>query len=130
MGNISIGEFKPPKWLKLTPDAYKRALNREALALTKRDRKRGGTYAVKEALRAVHCAFHNCDGTDPYDGMPLDEDQLRRIPMVAHRNQEPIAEYEILSRQTYLAKSDMTADEYLNHCKAVVAFRETQKEKG
>ena len=141
---MDISDFKPPKWLKLTPDAYKRVLNREALGLTKRDRRRGGRYPVKEALVAVHSAFHNCNGTDPYDGMPLEGEQLKpmngndrinndftckkhlvRIPTVGHLHQGPIAEFEILSRQTYIAKNEMTADEYLNHCKAVVSMSET-----
>ena len=68
---MNISDFNPPKWLKLTPDDYKRVLNREARRLTKHDRRRGGRYQVKEALVAVHNAFHNCNGTDPYDGMPL-----------------------------------------------------------
>ena len=47
---------------------------------------------------------------------------LERMPTVGHLHQEPIAEFEILSRQTHRAKNEMTADEYLNHCKAVVSF--------
>ena len=141
---MNISDFNPPKWLKLTPDDYKRVLNREALGLTKRDRRRGGRYPVKEALVAVHNAFHNCNGTDPYDGMPLEGEQLkpisgsdrlgidftckkhlRRMPTVGHLHQEPIAEFEILSCQTHTAKNEMTADEYFNHCKAVVSLSET-----
>ena len=144
MNDINIHDFKPPPWLKLTPDAYKRVLNREALTLTRRDRRRGGIYQVKEALVAVHNAFHSCDGTDPYDGMPLDGEQLiiikrsdqrgnslstkkhlQRMPTVGHLHQQPIAEFEILSRQTHRAKSEMTADEYLKHCRAVTSFSDT-----
>ena len=129
---MNISDFNPPKWLKLTPDDYKRVLNREARRLTKHDRRRGGRYQVKEALVAVHNAFHNCNGTDPYDGMPLEGEQLkpisgsdrldinftckkhlRRMPTVGHLHQEPIAEFEILSCQTHTAKNEMTADEYL-----------------
>ena len=99
---------------------------------------------MKEALVAVHNAFHNCNGTDPYDGMPLLGEQLkpisgsdrldinftckkhlRRMPTLEHLHQEPNAEFEILSRQAYIAKNEMTADEYLNHCKAVVSLSET-----
>ena len=142
--SMGISDFKPPKWLKLTSDDYKRILNLEAIYLTKRDRRRNGRYQVKEALVAVHNAFHNCNGTDAYDGMPLEWEQLkpkkgsdrlginftckkhlRRMPTVGHLHQEPIAEFEILSRQTYTAKNEMTADEYLNHCKAVVSLSET-----
>jgi hypothetical protein len=79
---------------------------------------------VKEALVAVHNAFHNCNGTDPYDGMALAGEQLkpisgsdrlginftskkhlRRIPTVKHLHQEPIAEFEILSRQVSILKT-------------------------
>ena len=120
---MDISHFKPPKWLKLTPDDYKRILIREALCITKRYCRRGGRYQVKEALAAVQNTFHNCNGTDPYDGMPLEGEQLkpkkgsdrlginfnckkhlRRMPTVGHLHQEPITEFEILSRQTYTAK--------------------------
>ena len=113
------------------------------MCLTKSDRRRGGRYQVKEALMAVHNAFHNCNGTDPYHGMALEGEQLkpkrgsdrlginftckkhlRRMPTVGHLHQEPIAEFEILSRQTYTAKNEMTADEYLNYRKAVVSLSE------
>jgi hypothetical protein len=72
LNDVNIGDFNPPKWLKLTPDDYKRILNLEAMYLTKHDRRRGGRYQVKEALVAVHNAFHNCKGTDAYDEMPLE----------------------------------------------------------
>ena len=140
---MKIRDFDPPLWLKITPNAYKRVLNREALSLTRRDRRRGGTYQAKEAIMAVHKAFHNCDGTDPYDGIPLDGEQLmpinrgdrlnssltrqkclKRMPTVGHVHQKPIAEFEILSRQTHKAKNEMTSDEYLSHCRAVVSFRQ------
>ena len=112
--------------------------------MKKRDRRRDGRYQVKEALAAVQNTFHNCNGTDPYDGMPLEGEQLkpkkgsdrlginfnckkhlRRIPTVGHLHQEPITEFEILSRQTHQAKSEITAEEYLNHCRAVASFSDT-----
>ena len=52
---------------------------------------------------------------------------LRRMPTVGHLHQEPIAEFEILSCQTHTAKNEMTADEYLNHCKAVVSLAKQQQ---
>ena len=141
---MDISHFKQPKWLKLTLDDYKRILIREALCMTKHDRRRGGRCQVKEALAAVQKTFHNCNGTDPYDGMPLAGEQLkpisgsdrlginitskkhlRRMPTVEHLHQEPIAEFVILSCQTHTAKNEMTTDEYLNHCKAVVSLSET-----
>ena len=62
----------PPSWLDIDPDSYKRLLNRTAVTITKRARKRGATYQVREAIDAIHAAFQRCDGTDPYDGLPLD----------------------------------------------------------
>jgi hypothetical protein len=35
------------------------------------------------------------------------------MPTVGHVHQKPIAEFEILSRQTHKAKNEMTSDEYL-----------------
>ena len=42
----------------------------------KRDRKRGGTYRVKEAMDAIHEAMHRSDGIDPYDGQAMDSELL------------------------------------------------------
>ena len=115
------------------------------MGLTKRDRRRGGRYQVKEALVAVHKAFHNSNGTDPYDMMPLEGAQimprnrsdqrlginftfkknLRIMPTVGHLHKKPIAEFEILSRETCTAKNEMTADEYHNHYKANMSFGKT-----
>ena len=38
----------PPSWLNIDPDSYKRLLNRTAVTITKRARKRGATYQVRE----------------------------------------------------------------------------------
>ena len=75
--NMNISDYKPPKRLKLTPSAYERVSNSEALGLTKHDSRRVGRYQVREALVAVHNAFHNCEGTDPHNGMPLKGEQLK-----------------------------------------------------
>ena len=55
----------PPSWLDIDPDSYKRLLNRTAVTITKRARKRGAKYQVREAIDAIHAAFQSCDGTDP-----------------------------------------------------------------
>ena len=68
--------YVPPGWVKSDSDAYKRWLNRKANSLMKRDRKRGGTYRVKEAMDAIHEAMHRSDGIDPYDGQALDPESL------------------------------------------------------
>ena len=57
--------YDPPAWVKSDSDTYRRWLNRKANSLMKRDRKRGGTYRVKEAMDAIHQAMHRSDGIDP-----------------------------------------------------------------
>ena len=61
----------PTSWLDIDPESYKWLLNRTAVTNTKRARKRGATYQVREAIDAIHTAFQRCDGTDPYDGLTL-----------------------------------------------------------
>ena len=39
----------PPSWLDIDLDSYKRLLNRPAVTITKRARKRGAMYQVREA---------------------------------------------------------------------------------
>ena len=55
----------PPSWLDIDPDSYKRLLNRTAVMITKRARKRGATYQVREAIDAIHAVFQRCDGRIP-----------------------------------------------------------------
>ncbi len=130
----------PPTWLDIDEATYKRLLNRTAVTLTKRARKQGGTYQVKEAIDAIHAAFHRCDGTDPYDGLPLEGPLLKtnpsagarpgnsaeinhdsRCPTVCPAKNNTIANFEILSIQTQQSKGTMKAEEFINHCRAVVA---------
>ena len=117
----------PPTWLNIDADTYKRLLNRTAVAITKRAKKRGATYQVKEAIDAIHAAFHRCNGRDPYDGLPLDGERLEssRCPTVCPVGNETIAQFEILSHQTKEAKGTMNAEEFITHCRAVVAHAET-----
>ena len=118
----------PPRWLEMDTDSYKRLLNRTAVTITKHAKKRGATYQVKEAMEAIHRAFHRCDGTDPYDGLPLDARQLdgrqlngRRCPAVCPVDATTVANFEILSRQTKESKGAMNAEDFIAHCRAVVA---------
>ena len=117
----------PPSWLDIDPDSYKRLLNRTAVTITKRARKRGATYQVREAIDAIHAAFQRCDGTDPYDGLPLD-DRLhdgQRSPTVSPVSSTTTASFEILSRQTKEAKGGRNAEEFIAHCRAVVAHADS-----
>ena len=58
---------RPPSWLDIDADSYKRLLNRTTVTITKRTRKRGATYQVREAIDAIHSVFQRCDSTDPFD---------------------------------------------------------------
>ena len=128
--------------MELKPFIYKQWLQRQALTVTKRDRKRGGRYRVKDAMDAIHAAAHQSDGIDPYDGQPMnaslletknptlstsqEADQLalaRRCPVVKHTRGALICDFEIMSRQTADAKGGMSTEEYIEHCRAVVRYR-------
>ena len=112
----------PPSWLDIDPDSYKRLLNRIAVTITKRARKRGATYQVREAIDAIHAAFQRCDGTDPYDGLPLDNrisdgGRSQTVSPVSSST----ATFEILSLQTKEAKGERNGEKFIAHCRAVVA---------
>ena len=68
--------YDPPAWVKSDSDTYKRWLNRKANSRMKRDRKRGGTYRVKEAMDAINEEMNRSDGIDPYVGNPMDSELL------------------------------------------------------
>ena len=114
-------------------------LQRKAVAVTRRDKRRDGKYSVKEAIEAIHQAFHRCNGFDPYDGSKLDPELLgeykndeakaqraaykRRfamLPTVDHVTAKPVADFEIVSWQTNDAKGDMSPDEFIAYCHRVV----------
>ena len=113
----------PPPWLNIDSDSYKRMLNRTAVTITKRAKKRGATYQVKEAIDAIHAAFHRCDGMDPYDGLPLDSRLLAgsRCPFVSTLGNSNTANFEVLSVETQAAKGERTTENFVAHCRAVVA---------
>ena len=113
----------PPPWLNIDSDSYKRMLNRTAVTITKRAKKRGATYQVKEAIDAIHAAFHRCDGMDPYDGLPLESRLLagNRCPSVSTLGNSNTANFEVLSVETQAAKGERTTENFIAHCRAVVA---------
>ena len=131
--------WSAPAWVGLSDDKYSELVQRKAVAITRRDKKRGGKYSVKEAIEAIHQAFHRCNGFDPYDGSKLDPELLgeyrnedakaqgaahkRRfamLPTVDHVKAEPVADFEIVSWQTNDAKGDMSPDEFIAYCHRVV----------
>ena len=94
---------------------------------------------MKEAMDAIHEAMHRSDGIDPYDGQTMDSELLSvdahaqskergaayrrefdRLPTVNHRNAEPVCDFQIVSWQTNDAKGDMSPEDYVAHCLAVV----------
>ena len=113
----------PPNWLDIDTDTYKRMLNRTAVTITKRAKKRGATYQVKEAIDALHAAFHRCDGTDPYDGLPLDSRLLAgsRCPIVSPVDCSNNANFEVISVETQEAKGERTTEDFIAHCRTIVA---------
>ena len=113
----------PPSWLDIDAESYKRLLNRIAVTITKRAKKQGATYQVREAIDAIHAAFQRCDGTDPFDGLPLDNrlHDGSRSPTVSPVSSSSAATFEILSLQTKEAKGERNAEEFIAHCRAIVA---------
>ena len=64
--------WSAPGWVGVSDGKYSELIQRKAVAVTRRDKRRGGQYTVKEAIEAIHQAFHRCNGFDPYDGSKLD----------------------------------------------------------
>ena len=117
----------PPSWLSNYTHTYKRLLNRTAVTNTKRAKKQGDTYQMKEAIDAIHATFQRKDCTDPYDGLPLDSLILAgsRSPTVSEVSCTTTDTFEILSLQTKEAKGERNTEEFIAHCPAVVAHDDT-----
>ena len=64
--------WSAPGWVGLSDEDYSDLIRKKAVAVTRRDKRRDGKYSVKEAIEAIHQAFHRCNGFDPYDGSMLD----------------------------------------------------------
>ena len=114
-------------------------LRRKAMAVTRRDKRRGGKYNVKQAIDAIDEAFHRCNGFDPYDGSKLDPEllgtydnnrskekgaaykrEMAMLPTVDHVTAKPVPDFEIVSWQTNDAKGDMPPEEFIAYCRRVV----------
>ena len=137
--------WSAPAWVGQSDEEYRKMLRRKAMAVTRRDKRRDGKYSVKEAIEAIHQAFHRCNGFDPYDGSKLDPELLgeyknedakaegaahkRRfamLPTVDHVKAEPVADFEIVSWQTNDAKGDMPPEEFIAYCRRVVQVADQQ----
>ena len=131
--------WSAPAWVGLSDEDYSDLIRKKAVAVTRRDKRRGGEYTVKQAIEAINQAFHRCNGFDPYDGSKLNPKQLgeyknedakaegaankRRfamLPTVDHVKAEPEPDFEIVSWQTNDAKGDMPPEEFIAYCRRVV----------
>ena len=137
---LSLDLTRPPQWLPLAPEAYGRMVNRLGVLITKRARKRGADFQVHGAMKAIHAACHACEGIDPYDGQalrpvpvlllggkdakPASGALLWRSPTLIHRTAVRHCDFEVVSWQTAQARAVIPAEDYIDHCRAVVAWRE------
>ena len=131
--------WSTPAWVGKSDKEYSELNQLKAVAITRRDKKRGGEYSVKEAIEAIDQAFHRCTGFDPYDGSKLNpkllgeydnkaskakgaayKKEMAMLPTIDHVKAEPVADFEIVSWQTNDAKGDMPPDEFIAYCRRVV----------
>ena len=63
-------------WVGQSDKEYSELIQRKAVAVTRRDKRRGGQYTVKQAIEAINESFHRCNGFDPYDGSKLDPELI------------------------------------------------------
>ena len=131
--------WSAPSWVGQSDEDYSDLIRKKAVAITRRDKRRDGKYSIKEAIEAIHQAFHRCNGFDPYDGSKLDPELLgeydnkkskakgaaykRRfamLPTVDHVTAKPVPDFEIVSWQTNDAKGDMSPEEFIAYCRRVV----------
>ena len=130
--------WSTPAWVGLSDEDYSDLIPKKAVAVTRRDKRRDGKYSVKEAIEAIHQAFHRCNGFDPYDGSKLNPKLLGEyknedakaegaahkrcfamLPAVDHVKAEPEPDFEIVSWQTNDAKGDMPPEEFIAYCRRV-----------
>ena len=126
-------------WVGKSEKEYRDLIRKKAGAGSRRDKRRDGKYSVKEAIEAIHQAFHRCNGFDPYDGSKLNPEllgeydnkkskakgaaykrEMAMLPTVDHVKAEPVPDFEIVSWQTNDAKGDMAPEEFVAYCRRVV----------
>ena len=129
-----------PDWI---PDAAKHTypgwVQRKAVTLSKRDQKRGGSGNVQEYRLAIHAAVVASQGHDYWTGEWLDwaligtydnreaaagkgehKKQYAMLPTIDHRSNRPEPDFVICGWRTNDAKHDMTPQELLAFCTAVL----------
>jgi len=130
-----------PEWMPaLCRLSYPSWVQRKAVTLCKRDQKRGGTGNVQQYRLAIHGAVLASEGRDHWTGEPLDweligtyynteaaagkgahKKQYAMLPTIDHRTNKPEADFVICAWRTNDAKHDMTPEELLTFCRAVIA---------
>ena len=138
--------WSAPAWVGQSDKDYSDLIRKKAEAVTGCDKRRGGKYSVKEAIEAIHQAFHRCNGFDPYDGSKLDPEllgtysnerskergaaykrEMAMLPTVEHVTAKPVPEFEIVIWQTNDAKGDMSPDEFIAYCRRVVQIADQHR---
>lgn len=119
---------------------YRRWLQRKAAAHARRDRRRGnGAATVAAYKRAIHEAIVATGGCDAYTGARLDwtlisqydnaiskarrrayKKEFADLPTVDHVGDGLDADFRIASWRTNDAKHDLTGEEFLALCQAVL----------
>ncbi|MDD5675966.1 MAG: hypothetical protein PHC61_17480 [Chitinivibrionales bacterium] len=142
-----------PKYLEsiFTQKNYSALVEQKAGSLRDEDRRRKlpcfFRYAKRDYALAIHTAFQNCDGKDPFTGESLRWDLLHKyfktkiqklmllktplgatvreralLPSIDHKDpQALVLDFEICSLRVNSSKSYMTPAEYIALCKMVVA---------
>ena len=110
------------------------------MTLCKRDQKRGGSGNVQQYRLAIHDAVVASEGRDHWSGESLDweligtydnkeaaagkgahKKQYAMLPTIDHRTNQPESDFVICAWRTNDAKHDMTPEELLTFCRAVIA---------
>jgi hypothetical protein len=140
---MNSSKYLLPAFLKgrCLPVVYERWLERKAVAHLKRDRDRGNTVATKEAYKAaIHEAVLKSEGVDAYTGQSLrwelistyDNEQskargraykkeLGDLPTLDHVGDGlGTPDFKICAWRTNDAKSDLSYDEFVQLCQAVL----------
>ena len=140
-----MSNYEPPIWVKSESTNYKRWLNKMANRVVKHKRKYGESHNVKQTMDSIHQAMQLSDGIDPYDGTMMKSElidtymmkgctldanskkEFFRMPTIKYQSIEQSCVFEIMSMQTNEAKGEMSHEEYLNHCRAVVNHYRVEK---
>ena len=129
--------WSAPAWVGQSDKDYSDLIRKKAEAVTRRDKRRGGKYSIKEAIEAIHQAFHRCNGFDPTTApswiqtcwAPTAMSEAKRVlptsgdgdaATIDHVTAEPVPDFEIVSWQTNDAKGDMPPEEFIAYCRRVV----------